>query len=54
MSGEENRENDQDRDRTDIDKDLDETDELRAEQKEKRGDANKHHREAERGVHQLL
>src|SRR5438552_2721634 len=41
----ENGENDQDRDRADVDEDLNQTNEFRAEQKEKRGDADKHHRE---------
>ena len=51
--GEQNREHDQDRDRADINENLNQADELRAEQKEKRGDADKRDRETERGVHQF-
>ena len=53
VPGQENGENDQHRDRTDVDEDLHQTDEFSAEQKEKCGDADKHHRKTERGVHKL-
>ena len=42
-SRQQDREHDQDRDRADIDEHLHQADELRAEQKEKRGDADKRH-----------
>ena len=52
-AGEQNREDDQDRDRADINKDLDQPDELRAEQKEERGDADKGDDETKRRVDEL-
>src|SRR2546423_15142026 len=46
-----NRKDDQDGDRADVNENLNEPDELGAEQKEKRGDSKKHDRETQRGVH---
>ena len=52
-AGEQNGENDQDRDRADIDKDLHQADELRAEQEEKRRHADKRDDETERRMDEL-
>jgi hypothetical protein len=51
---EQDREDDQYRDRANVDEDLHQPDELRAEQKEKRGETDQRHRKTERRMHLLL
>ena len=53
VTGQQNREHNQYRDRADINKNLNQPDELRAKQKEKRGQADEDDDKAERGVHQF-